>query len=55
GSVLNCLLIDGFNSSFQDLDFFSLGGPWISFSKAIEHFKRKAQSRILKEKNIYGT
>ncbi|CAF4037006.1 unnamed protein product, partial [Rotaria sp. Silwood1] len=40
GAVLNCILINGFNTSTQDLDFFWLGGSWILFTKAIDRFKR---------------
>ncbi|CAF1543347.1 unnamed protein product [Rotaria sordida] len=54
GAVLNCLLINGFDSSTQDLDFFWLGGSWTSFIAAIDRFERKAKSRILETKNIYG-
>ncbi|CAF1202547.1 unnamed protein product [Rotaria sordida] len=54
GAVLNCILINEFNTSTQDLDFFWLGGSWILFIKAIDRFKRKVQSRILEEKNIHG-
>jgi hypothetical protein len=54
GSVLNALLIDGFDSATQDLDLFWLGGSCIAFYRQIERFKRRAKSYIIKEQNMYG-
>ncbi|CAF3894819.1 unnamed protein product [Rotaria sordida] len=54
GAVLNCLLIEGFDSSLQDLDVFWLGGSWKSFLNEINNFKQMAHARILTEKNYYG-
>jgi hypothetical protein len=47
-------LIHGFDSVLQDLDFFWIGGCWISFMDAVERFKRKTFSQILEEKNMYA-
>ncbi|CAF2347481.1 unnamed protein product [Rotaria sp. Silwood2] len=54
GAVLNCLLIEGFDSSLQDLDVFWLGGSWNSFLNEINNFKQRAHASILTEKNYYG-
>ncbi|CAF5008800.1 unnamed protein product, partial [Rotaria sp. Silwood1] len=54
GTVLNCLLIEGFDSSLQDLDVFWLDGSWKSFLNEINNFKQMAHARILTEKNYYG-
>jgi len=48
------MLINGFDSSEQDIDLFWLGGSWILFINAVERFKRKVYSRILEEKNKHG-
>ncbi|CAF1362859.1 unnamed protein product [Adineta steineri] len=54
GSVLNCLLKNGFDSSLQDLDFFWLGGSLHLFENAIGRFKRMAYSKIVEERNVPG-
>jgi hypothetical protein len=54
GSVLNCLLVNGFDSSLQDIDLFWLGGSQTLFMNAVNRFKRKAQSILLEEKNVHG-
>ena len=53
---MNSLLINGFDTSSQDLDFFWVGGScWILFMNSIQRFKRNASSRILREKYLNGT
>jgi hypothetical protein len=47
------MLINGFDASAEDLDFFWVGGGWMLFIDAVRRFKRKASSRILEERNLH--
>lgn len=53
GSVLNSLLVNGFVSNGQDLDFFWIGDSYASFLGDINRFERRAHSYIIQQKKYY--
>ncbi|CAM4767376.1 unnamed protein product [Rotaria magnacalcarata] len=54
GVVLTSLLINAFDSTNQDLDFFWIGGSWLDFVSQVDRFQRRCQTYIREEKNFYG-
>jgi hypothetical protein len=47
-------MINEFNDSSQDLDFFWLHGSWRLFREAIERFEQSAHGQIIEKRNIKG-